>query len=112
MLLPSLPTHRALTLTGALQHQVDFDVDDDCEEDIRARLVKYLKGCEVGQVEAAPRLELAELVQLLSHLIVTYLDMIVHRRSDGFDTSPIPMLTCLVPPIAFELFFLYLDGGW
>ena len=75
-------------------------------------LVTYLKSCEVRQVEAAPCLELAELVQLLSHLIVTHLDMIVHRRSDGFDTSPIPMLTCLVPPIAFELFFLYLDGGW
>ena len=43
---------------------------------VRARLVKYLKSCEVGQVEAAPRLELAELVQLLRHLEVGVLSCV------------------------------------
>ena len=63
VLLPSLPTHRALALTSALRRQ------GDCEdEDIKVRLVKNLKSCEVGQVEAASRLELAELVQLLRYL--------------------------------------------
>ena len=78
---------------------------------VRARLVKYLKRCEVGQVEAAPRLELAELVQLLRHLEVGVLSSATKSATTWQNHASEKrrcFLTCLVPPIALELFFRYL----
>ena len=73
--------------------------------------MKYLKRCEVGQVEAAPRLELAELVQLLRHLEVGVLSSATKSattRQNHEGEKRRGFLTCLVPPIALELFFRYL----
>ena len=64
----------------------------------------HLMSCEVGQIETASRLELAELVELLRHLEVIGCREFERKRSSS-------SLTCLVPPIALEVFFLYLVTG-
>ena len=68
---------------------------------IVAEDVDNLKSGEVGQVKAATSLELAELVQLLRHLEVIGCQNLKREGTVFF-------FTCLVPPIALEVFFLYL----
>ena len=77
------------------------------------RMMKNLKSCEVGQVEAASSLELAELVQLLRHLKDIFIEYQSHSRIFSLKQScewekEGGFLTCRVPPIAFELFLRYL----
>ena len=75
LLAASLPTNRALALTSALQgfdmttYLVTITTINDTDH-IVAEDAANLKSGQVGQVKAAPRLELAELVELLSHLEV------------------------------------------